>query len=379
MVKVERYKYNELPQHVRDTLTAVRDAQIIYDNPFFDLDFAGLMSDVRDDTEILLISKGGNIVGYWALHVRPDKWCRPLGGPFSDWHGPVISPDMSIPSADELLALAGLKGLSAHGLQPFGFGVSDRSAITPVSISGAPESADAFLAWQKSLFPKHAKNMRRAARLANRDYGEAVLTLDDESVDAFNQVMDMKQAQYRRTGLHNVLAPDWAQDMMNRLRLACFPRLRARLSTLKLGGQLAAGEFNLLSDTVIHGWIVVYDPEFAAYSPGHMLMQAIICDMRKTGHMMYDAGSGNHDYKKVYETYQVPMVSRTLRSGLGHRPICSTWCWFEQKFMPSRLATLMQSARRRGDQIFSSELDRRSRIRGVINAARKFIPISTKS
>ncbi|MEM1087037.1 MAG: cellulose biosynthesis protein CelD, partial [Pseudomonadota bacterium] len=61
--------------------TALRDARSLYDDPFFDPDFARLVGQVREDTRIGVAFDGEDVVGFWPLHERPGLWARPIGGP----------------------------------------------------------------------------------------------------------------------------------------------------------------------------------------------------------------------------------------------------------------------------------------------------------
>ena len=293
MVKVELFSFKELNDRLRAEMTALRDVQSVYDSPFFDLDFAELISRARADVRVAVAHDEKGLLGYWPLHVRPDKWARAIGGAFSDWHGPIMRADQHGFRPEDILRLVGLKGMTANGLRPPGLAANSGGEISACGMACTPDGGDAYRALMRSLHPKHFKNLRRAERLIERDFGAMEITIDDMSVDAFDWVMETKQAQYLRTGKHNVLGPAWTQDMMAALRTERFPRLRGRLSTLRLGGKLAAAEFDLLSDKIVHGWITVFDHEYANYSPGHLLMLAVICDMENTGHEICDVGAGD--------------------------------------------------------------------------------------
>jgi len=227
-----------------------------------------------------------------------------------------------------------------------------------------PDGAEAYLASMKSLHNKHYKNLRRAERMIARDFERVEYMMDDTSLENFNWLMASKSAQYRRTGKHDVLGPDWVKAMMETLRTERFARVRGRLSTLSFDGQLIAAEFNLLSDKIVHGWITAYDPDFARYSPGHMLMKRIICDMENTGHEMCDVGTDTNAYRKYYENFQQPAQSLVFETGRGFRPFSGSWRRIERSG-PAKLIGVMASMRRRSDQIFACEQSTGGRLRGL--------------
>lgn len=365
---VELFRYADLDSETLDRLANIRDADPLYDSPFFALEFAHQLSLVRDDTRVLVVRDGNEIVGYWPMHVRSDKWARPIGAVFSDWHGPVFRSDLTDVDLPGLLGEAGLKGMTVSGLQT---GIENRKAnVEYIGVGQAhmdAGDATAFLENQRQRFPKYAKNMRRAERLIEKEFGSMSFTADDRSADALIWLLERKSAQYRATGLHDVLAPDWVQTLMRNLQNCQTKRFGGRLSTLRFGETLVAAEMDLVSDKVVHGWITVFDNEFARYSPGHLLIREIICDMPRTGHVIADMGAGDSAYKKYYETYALPAHLGVLRTGRGFRPLAGGWRLAES-VMPQKVSQNLAKIRRRTDQIVGTDLDAGGRISGFLNA-----------
>ena len=298
MITVEIQPFGELVPDLRAQLIEMRDRQPAYDSPFYDLDFAEIVAQQRDDVHVLIAKDTAGLLGYWVLHIRPGKWARPIGAPFSDWHGPVMRSGYSELGPQSFLKRAGLNGMTANGLGPVRTNESAKRSVVGVGIAHLPDGAEAYKEHMRRLHPKHFKNLRRSSRLIERDFSQAEYVMDDRSEDAFEWLMDTKRQQFRMTRKHDVLGAQWAQAMMEALRTKQYPRLRGRLSTLRFDGELAAAEFDILSDTIVHGWITVYDRKFSGYSPGHLLMLSVICDMENTGHLYCDIGAGDHAYKK---------------------------------------------------------------------------------
>lgn len=367
MIKTDLIPWRDVDSALLAEMSGLRDSQSCYDNPFFDPEFAAVMAEVRDDVWLALAHDDLGLLAFWPLHKRPDNWARPIGAAFSDWHAPVMRAGVDHMSPDTFLRHVDLKGFTAHGLQPSGPSLVDNDMLGGSGIAYLPDGAGPYLERQRARFPKHAKNLRRAERMIARDFKTMTIVLDDQSEEAFNWLMARKAEQFSATGRHNVLGPDWARKMLALLFKSRFTRLRGRLSTLRLDGQVAAAEFDLLSDKVVHGWVVAYDIEMAGYSVGHLLMNAVICSMEQTGHEMYDLGAGDQSYKKYYESYQLPVAATTLTTGLSARPMAALWRYME-RMAPERASSFLQSARRRGDQIFATELTMYGRAKGVFGA-----------
>ncbi|MEO1188406.1 MAG: GNAT family N-acetyltransferase, partial [Pseudomonadota bacterium] len=228
-----------------------------------------------------------------------------------------------------------------------------------------------FFADQQAQWPKHFKKMRRVYRNVDRDYAGAHFEWDDKSDASFERIMRLKREQYARTGYYDVLNAPWTQALFDRLRHFQGPRLRTRLSSLSFGGQLAAAEFNLQSDTLLHGWITAFDQAYAKYSPGNMLVQEVLSRMCENGLFLYDAGPGLDHYKRHYTNMQLPVESGVLSGSTSSlnpaRVVGQAWRLGEQ-LMPQKASALMARARRRMDQIASVDTSLTGRASGLISA-----------
>ncbi len=349
---------------------ALRDARAIYDDPFFDPDFARLVGDVRDDTRIGFASDKNGVFAVWALHVRPGNWARPIGAPFSDWNGPIVSADTEL-TVQEILAGFDISGMTTQGLKPRSFAKTDGLRRVGANLTDLSDGWDAFISSQQSAWPKHFKKMRRVSRNLTRDFGEWQFNPDDQRPARFERLMDLKQQQFVRTGYHNVLDADWTRALFDRLRSFEGRRFRSRLLTLDLGDQLAAGEFNLQSDTVMHGWITAFDQSFSKYSPGNLLFHDVLKQMPDDGLKIYDSGPGLDHYKRHYTNLQAPIDIGVIAGRAApvqvSRLAGQAWRFGEQ-VLPSPARSLMARARRRMDQIAAVDTSLSGRASGMLNA-----------
>lgn len=352
---------------------AVRNLSTRYDSPFFDPDFARLVSEVREDTRMGIVEDSGALVGYWPLHARSGGWARPIGGPFSDWHAPILHPDMHI-SPDSFL-----RGLGLTGFTGFGFKSRPQDGHARLSRSGANLAIlntdwQDYINTQQEYWPKHFKKMRRVYRKAKQDFSQLQFIWDDRSVLHFDRLMTMKRTQYKSTGLHDVLKADWARKLIDRLRHFEGPRLRSRQSTLLFDGEFVASEFNLQSDRVLHGWLVGFDYKFSAYSPGHMLVQEMLQAMCPDGLKIYDMGPGEERHKRHYTNMQTAMDIGVITGRSAPfspiRTFGKLWRGGE-KHLPARMAENMARLRRRTDQIMLAETEYDARLAGLGYAFQK--------
>lgn len=369
-VKFALYRPQDMSAELWQAFASLRDARTLYDDPFFDPDFARLVGEVRGDARIGVAFQGDDVAGFWALHVRPGGWARPIGGAFSDWHGPVLVADTSL-TASAFLAGLDLAGMTVFGLLPQGDGIPHGLRRAGANMSDLSMGWENYLQQQQAAWPKHFKKMRRLYRNVARDFTNYEFVWDDGCGQSYWRLLDMKREQFARTGLHDVLKPEWAQALLDRLCTYQGPRLRARLVTLYFDEHHAASELNLQSDTVMHGWLTAYNRELGNYSPGNMLLQEVLQRMAETGLQTYDAGPGLDHYKRHYSNYQLPIDAGTLRG--AHESLAPSrlagqaWRWGEN-VMPDRASTMMQRARRRMDQVSQSEFSLSGRVSGLVDA-----------
>ena len=125
------FRPEDMGEDLWDAFTALRNARACYDDPFFDPVFAQLVAGVRSDLRVGAAFRGGEPIGFWPFHRRPGAWTRPVGGPFSDWHGPVLAQDANLP------AHAFLKGLGLLGMSAYGWLPQDRASEDRLRLSGA--------------------------------------------------------------------------------------------------------------------------------------------------------------------------------------------------------------------------------------------------
>ena len=369
-MKYKLYRPKDLSTEQWQIYAALRDARAIYDDPFFDPDFARLVGEVREDTRIGFASDRNGVFAVWPMHIRPGNWARPIGAPFSDWNGPILSADTAL-SAQEILAGFEVSGFTTQGFMPGSVAKTNDLKRVGANISDLSAGWDKYISIQQAHWPKHFKKMRRIYRKIERDLGDFTFVWRDTSDAAFETTLKWKREQFARTGYFDVLNAAWTRDLLDRLRGFEGPRLKARLSTLSFGDSLGAAEFNLQSDTILHGWITSFDQNYRSYSPGNILLQQLLEAMPQEGLTSYDAGPGHDHYKRHYANQQMPIESGVIigdtQSLRPARLAGKVWRFGEQ-VMPGKASSIMARARRRMDQIAAVDTTLSGRANGFVNA-----------
>jgi len=80
------------------------------------------------------------------------------------------------------------------------------------------------------------------------------------------------------------------------------PDCHATLSTLHAGKQWVGSHFGLMFGETLHYWFPVYNPEMKSYTPGRLVIKAIIDAAGENGVRMIDRGSGDSVAKQDFAT-----------------------------------------------------------------------------
>lgn len=334
-------------------------AQPAYANPLLGPDFTMAVGAVRKDARVTVAWRACAPVAFWPHHRRPGGLARPIGAPFSDYHAVVAAPGVPIPPI-ELMAAADVNRFLFEGLvdpeRRFAEFVSVQRPVYGVRLTSTPE---AYFEALRADSPKRFKNMRRLEHKLEREVGEISLTAPDRDHDAFEQLLAWKSDQFRRTGLHDVLSPDWVRALMRNLFEMESPYLQGMMVTLRAGGRPIAGHFGVRAGSTYHPWVAGFDSAFSAYGPGVTLVSQAIRAMGRLGLTSYDLSGGHDHYKKPFvvgaETVAQGAVTR------GPKPSARRFA--------DRPSALVRIGRRL-DHIAAVEPTLPGRVKGVLTALR---------
>jgi len=345
----------ELPGDARAAWRAWTREIPSYANPLLSPGFADVMGAVRSDTAIAVYRRQGRVVGVWPHHRCANRFARPLGGPFADVQAVLIEPGVRL-SPIEALRLAGRDAFRFTALSdPDDRFAEHRVARTDGRVVDLTAGYSAYAAAQKAAHAKSWNNLARAFRKAERDHGAVTYVVGDRDPVAFAWLMETKRAQFARTGRHDVLAPDWAGRMIELLMDAPGDGdVCGRLSTLRIGGRIAAAEYSLYGGGVMNSWLLAFEPEFARVSPGMLLVERVIKAAATRGMARVDMGPGDDRHKTTFTNTVTPLDEGFLAtpSFRGAAEAAIDGVWRRAEAIPAAsLARLAGRARRRLEQI----------------------------
>lgn len=270
----------------------------LYRSPFFRPEFTLAVARVRD-VQVAVIDDSG-----FLAFERRGRRGRPVGRPFSDYHGTVHDGRLD---PRELLRACGLTTWSFDhlpaampGFAPYVFGHGRSPCL---DLSGGFEP---YLESRRSR-PDIRGALRKRRKLA-REVGPLRLVADSDSADLLAQTVEWKRAQYAATGVRDVLADPGARELLRHVHAAAGPDFAGALSVLYAGDVVAGLHLGLRSGPVLHSWFPAYNPELGRYSPGLVLMLELAEAAPALGIAEIDLGKGDARYKDALATGSVALA-----------------------------------------------------------------------
>lgn len=339
--------------------------------PFLHPDYTAIIGRLRRDTAIAVYRRGQRVIGIFPHQRRPLGFARAVGAPFSDGHG-IITAESGQLDSTAALSLARLGAFRFTNLiDPHGCFADARREMKETFMTWIEDRPGQTIFDLRQTHSNHAKKMRRVYRQVEEDFGSWRLELDCRKPDVFRRLLDMKSDQFRRTGLHDVLASPFAAGLMERLWNERALGVRGQLSVLWFADRPAAMEYNLVSGEYMSGWIISFETEFHRYSPGLILAEELIAKLPEIGIRIYDKGVSYGRYKK-YTSNVCGQRCEGVAFGTGAnaamRAVTSQAYNRLETGTGEKFGQLAARVRRRFDHIMEAELDPGRRLLGLSHA-----------
>jgi CelD/BcsL family acetyltransferase involved in cellulose biosynthesis len=259
------------------------------------------------DVRVAVLSEAGEARGF--MPVSTGKVIAiAAGGAMSDYEGMVAEPGFAFDAQAVVRAL----GVSRYD---FSHVLRSDAAFAPYArgeclswLVDAPGGYEAYAAQRRAAGVSALKEIDRKRRKVEREVAEPVFTAWSTSHADFERLFELKREQYRATGQTDIFAAGWTLRLVEDLFALKVPGFGGALFTLHFGDQLAAAQFHLMGERVIHAWMIAHDPAFERYSPGLLLFQDILRWMDDQPYERLDLGYGDYRFKRELSNAQAPLV-----------------------------------------------------------------------
>jgi CelD/BcsL family acetyltransferase involved in cellulose biosynthesis len=267
-------------------------------SPYFRPEFTQIVADVRDDAYVALLEPGGEAQGFFPYLRGRFGIGQPIGSLLSDYHGVIASPDVTVPDGRALIAACGLRLWRFHCLPADQLAFQRHARELRAShVIDLSDGYEAYREARRQAGRGTISKVERKERRLERECGTVSFMQHCTDVESLEALFEWKSAQYRRTARPDLIARPWVQRVLRRVHASQTPLFAGVLSTLHVDGRLIAAHLGMRSDRTLHYWFPAYDPSFARYSPGLILLLRIARSAPGSGLTRIDLGVGETEFK----------------------------------------------------------------------------------
>ena len=277
-------------------------------SPFYSCGFTRQVAQSGQPVRVAVIESGGVVSGFFPHQAGRLGHLHPVGGGFNDYHGLIALPN------PELTASALLKACDGRYLG-FNHLPLTQTVFSPFvrlqSVSPVLELSGGWGAYVQRLClaqgtqsPGILSTLRASLKRIERDLGPVRFEMREKNPALLHVLMRMKSEQSIRTksSAGDPFSEGWIRQLLGSALASEEDGIGASLSTLHAGDTLLALHYGLQSGDTLHSWFPVFDPTYAYYQPGLVLLKKIIETSCEAGHTLIDLGRGTAGYKMRFKT-----------------------------------------------------------------------------
>jgi len=279
-------------------------------SPYFRWDYTEIAARVCPGAAVAVFRRGDRIVGFFP-HQKRGGAVQPLGAPMNDYHGVIAAAGETL-ALEDVARLLGARRLNVPGW----IGEAETGQARETVQVAMPEPGyDAWYAERRSTFGKYFKDKERARRSLEAELGPIRVERGLRDPVLLDHLIDLKAAQYRRSGLHDIFACGWTRDLLHALMAERRADFGASMAAMRAGEKLVAVEFSLHAGRHCHFWFPVYEPTLSRCSPGILLSMDTMRLAAGEGFRVFDFGFEGESYKKYFVN-----ARQTVREAVVMRP-----------------------------------------------------------
>ena len=267
-------------------------------NPCFSPEFTQAVAAARNDVEIAIIEESGEVVAIFPFQRKAGGRGIPVGGIVSDYQGLICRPNFSC-DPREILKACGLISwdfdrlpATQQSFKPF------HKLCEPSAVIDLSQGYEVYVAERRAAGTEQIKKCNNLMRRLELEVGPIHFVPHSCDLSALSKVLAWKSQQYRKTGWKDIFAQKWGRSLVEQIHATQSESFVGMLSLLYAGNNLVAGHIGMRSRTVWHYWFPAYDPQFAKYSPGLILLLKMAQYAPQFGLRTIDLGTGLTLYKR---------------------------------------------------------------------------------
>lgn len=288
----------ELDSTLIDAWRSIQSRSDDFKSPYFCPDFTQLVATVRDGVRVIVVENDGRPVGFFPYQRSFLGMGKPVGGPLSDYHGVIVASNSEWGLKD-LMRTANLS------VWIFDHLVGNQREFVP-HVTGRADSPQIDLSLGYDQYAQgrwdtgsdYIRKTEGLARKLGREVGELRFTLHETGSGVMEQLIRWKSEQYRQAGLPDAFGVPWTRELLARIALTQTAEFAGVCSVLRVGNRIVAAHMGMRSRDTFHYWFPGYDPDFAKFSTGIILLLRMTEALADAGVRTIDLGKGDAQYKQ---------------------------------------------------------------------------------
>lgn len=318
MIQVEVVPGGKLSADQVAAWSRLQEADGALASPFFRPEFARAVAATHHNVEVAVLKDGEETVGFFPYQRGRRNAARPVGGRFSDFQGIVLKHG----AAMDPKALLRACGLSAWCFDHLITSQPMFRAYQWVTIESPymdlSEGYEAYRIERRQAGSRTIKQTMQKARKIEREVGPLEFQPHAPDQQVLQLLLRWKRAQCWRVRRWQCIR-DWPVPLLEHLLKLETQGLSGSLSVLRAGDRIAAIVFGIRSKGVLHLLVPAFDPVFAKYSPGVILLVKLAQAAPDLGIEQIHLGRGWDRYKSSLAggTVMIADGRVDLRPGVG--------------------------------------------------------------
>lgn len=277
---------------------AIGAANPLLESPYFCSEFTRSVARVRNDVEVAVLSEGDQVVGFFPFQRATCNVGRPVGGKLNDFQGPIASQQTKLDLAKLVRQCRLACWDFEHLVMPSGVAPTKCCTTIASPYLDLSQGFDAYAAQRKvagsDIIPKAASRQRKFERELGPLEFEYDATHDTKACET---LIGWKSKQLRETGFADLFQMPWTRNLIFDLAKHNTESFGGQFSVLRHQGRPVASAFWMRGRNVAHMWFIGYDPEFATYSPGTIMLIQLFRAAAERGITRVHLGAGSERYK----------------------------------------------------------------------------------
>jgi CelD/BcsL family acetyltransferase involved in cellulose biosynthesis len=305
-LEIETVRADSLTQNHLESWSRIITANRALDNPFYSPEFIQAVARTRAGVYVAILRTAGEIRALlpyqfatpWHRIVRAAER---VGGELSDYFGLIADAGFFVRPTD-LLRVCKLNAFDFSHLDETQavLGLTGQKQSIGLRMR-LPSGAQAYWAQLGDSDRRLVNDTKRRARKLVESHGPLRFELNAANTrEELARLISAKKTQYSRTGVLDALVDQRAINLLMLLSSLKSPKCSGLLSVLYAGDTWVASHFGLRNEHVLHYWFPAYAPELKAFSPGRLLLKAIIDASDSASIDVIDRGSGEQAAKREF-------------------------------------------------------------------------------